>query len=248
MTIYYQDGHVTLYHGDAREIAPGIKADAIVTDPPYGDTSLSWDTWPTGWVGAVSHIPQMWCFGSMRMFLTHGHEFTGAGYRYGQDIVWEKHNGSGFANDRFKRVHEHAIQWYRGAWGDVSTTPQFTADATKRVVRRKERPTHTGAIEGSTFISEDGGPRLMRSVLAVRSMHGQALHPTEKPGGILSPLIRYSARPTDLVLDPFAGSGSTLVTALSEGRAAVGIEANEAYCEIIARRLDQGVLNLGGIA
>lgn len=248
MSVYYQDDYVTLYHGDSRALAHGIEADAVVTDPPYGDTSLAWDTWPTGWVEAVSAIPSVWCFGSMRMFLDRAHEFTDNGYRYGQEIVWEKHNGSGFHADRFKRVHEFAVHFYRGQWSEVHHEPQYTNDARKRTVRRKERPTHTGEIADSTYTSVDGGPRLMRSVMQVRSMHGRALHPTQKPLGILTPLIRYSCPPGGTVLDPFSGSGSTLAAAAHEGRKAIGIEVDERYCEITAQRLSQGFLDFGAIA
>jgi site-specific DNA-methyltransferase (adenine-specific) len=59
----------------------------------------------------------------------------------------------------------------------------------------------------------------------------------EKPLGILDPLIRYACPPGGLVLDPFAGSGSTLDAARQCGRRAIGVEANERYAEAAARRL-----------
>jgi len=244
---YYQDDHCTIYHGDARDIMPAIANDVgsvVITDPPYGETSLEWDRWPTGWIDALpSSVRQLWCFGSMRMFLERSADFHA--WSYGQEIVWEKHNGSGFANDRFKRVHEFATHWYRGRWSDINVTPQYTHDATKRAVRRKTRPTHTGHIEQSAYRSEDGGPRLQRSVLRVRSCHGHAIHPTEKPLGIIQPLIGYSTTPGDVVVDPFMGSGSVLDAARQTGRAAIGIEISERYCEIAANRLDQGILDFG---
>jgi site-specific DNA-methyltransferase (adenine-specific) len=249
MDPYYQDDYVTLYHGDSRELVAGLTADLVVTDPPYGDTSLDWDRWPDGWVDAVSDsLPgatSLWCFGSMRMHLDRRNDF--AAWTYGQEVIWEKHNGSGFHADRFKRVHEIAMHWYRGVWGDVYKDPQYNNDARARTVRRKQRPTHTGHIEAATYTSEDGGPRLVRSVIPVRSMHGTAIHPTEKPVGILEPLIRYSCPPGGTVLDPFAGSGSTLVAARNTGRHAIGIEAREDYCEAAAKRLSQGVLELSGL-
>ena len=244
-TPYYSDEHVTLWHGDCRELT--LAADTVVTDPPYGDTSLTWDIWPDRWVDHVSAgLPaaaSLWCFGSMRMHLTHRTEFDA--WTYGQEIVWEKHNGSGFHADRFKRVHEIALHWYRGPWADVFKDPQFTNDATARTVRRKTRPTHTGNIDDAAYTSVDGGPKLMRSVQYVRSMHGRAIHPTEKPTGILEPLIRYSCPPGGTVLDPFAGSGSTLAAAAATGRKAIGVEIDERYCEAAAQRLSQGVLDLG---
>jgi len=247
MSIYYQDEHVTLYHGNFREAMGNMTADAIVTDPPYGETSLDWDVWPTGWVESMTAIANsMWCLGSMRMFLDHAADFSG--WKLSQDIVWEKHNGSGFHSDRFKRVHENVLHWYRGEWGGVYHEPQFTNDARARTVRRKARPTHTGNIDAASYTSVDGGPRLMRSVLQVRSMHGNAIHPTEKPVGILEPLIAYACPPGGLVFDPFAGSGSTIAAAKNLGRRAVGYEIREEQCETTAKRLSQGVLPLAGLA
>jgi site-specific DNA-methyltransferase (adenine-specific) len=73
-------------------------------------------------------------------------------------------------------------------------------------------------------------------------MHGRALHPTEKPIGLLDPLIRYACPVGGLVLDPFAGSGSTLDAARQAGRRAIGIEASEQYAERAALRLSQATL------
>lgn len=242
---YYANGSVTLYHGDFREVLPptGYFA-AIVTDPPYGETNLTWDRWVDDWPSTLAgRSRQMWCFGSMRMFLEHRDEF--APWKFGQEIVWEKHNGSSFDTTRFRRVHELAAHFYQGEWSSLTKNMQTTPDATARVVRRKARPAQWHGETGSTvYTSNDGGPRMMRSVLFERSEHGRALHPTQKPLGILLPLIAYSTDVGDAVLDPFAGSGSTLAAARLLGRAAVGVEASEEFCEVIARRLDQGVLDI----
>jgi site-specific DNA-methyltransferase (adenine-specific) len=178
----------------------------------------------------------MWCFGSMRMFLDRAPEF--AGWKLSQDIVWEKHNGTGFAADRFKRVHEIATHWYRGDWRDTHhDTPRVAYVGPDKHARARydDRAAHAGSIKAVTY--EDDGTRLMRSVIKVKSVRGRAIHETEKPLGILDPLIRYACPPGGLVVDPFAGSGSTLDAARQTGRRAIGIEAHEPYAEAAARRL-----------
>src|SRR5215510_4988988 len=241
----YDDGMVVLYHADARDLAGRIRADLVIADPPYGETSLEWDRWLSDWPGLLD-ASSMWCFGSMRMFIERGDEFREAGWRLSQDLVWEKHNGSSFHADRFKRVHEAVTHWYRGAWADIHHETPTTPDARAMVVRRKQRPSHTGEIAYSTYVSHDGGPRLMRSVIYSRSCHGYALHPTQKPTAVIEPLIVYGCPPGGLVLDPFAGSGSSLLAARATGRRAVGIEVREEYVEAAISRLAQGTLDFAG--
>jgi len=241
VTLYYEDDSVMIFHADCRDVLGTLHANAVVTDPPYGETSLDWDVPVSEWARLL--IPDsLWCFGSLRMFMRRAEEF--AGWNLAQDVVWEKHNGSNFHADRFRRVHEIAAHFYRGAWDAIYKQPVTTQDATARAVRRKERPPHTGEIAGSTYTSEDGGPRLMRSVIAVPSCHGYAQHPTQKPVGILRPLIEYSTPVGGVVLDPFMGSGSTLVAAKEAGRAAIGVDVDERYCEIAAGRCAQGVFDI----
>jgi site-specific DNA-methyltransferase (adenine-specific) len=182
----------------------------------------------------------MWVFGSQRMFFERAAEFVG--WSLAQDVVWEKHNGAGFFADRFRRVHELALQFYRddAPWSGVYKAPQFTTDATARTVRRKGRPAHwTGERGDSVFRSEDGGPRLMRSVLFVRSEHGRALHPTQKPLGIVEPLLLYGCPKGGTVLDPFAGSGTTGLLARRHGMSAILIEGDAEFVALIDRRLEE---------
>lgn len=248
MKPYFEQGGISVYCGHVRDVLATMDASEIglvLADPPYGVTSLAWDRWPDSWpmtvAGAIPDETPLWCFGSMRMFVEHMTEFTGAGWRFAQDVIWEKHNGSNFHADRFRRVHEMATQWYRGDWGAVFKEPQFTQDVTARQVRRKGRPAHTGEIKGSSYVSEDGGSRLMRSVLQVPSVHGDTdvFNETQKPLGILEPLIRYSLAPGKVLLDPFCGAGSSLVVAKQLGARAVGIDIREEQCEATARRLTQ---------
>jgi site-specific DNA-methyltransferase (adenine-specific) len=222
---------VEIITGDCRKVLqPHAPFDMLVADPPYGDTSLAWDKRVDGWLQVARSILKpngsMWVFGSMRFFIDQGHQFRDAGFRLAQDIVWEKHNGSAFHADRFKRVHEQSVQFYNvnAKWEDIYNDVQTTPDATARTVRRKKRPPHTGHIEAGSYESEDGGPRIMRSVIYMRSMHGKAIHPTEKPAELIEVLVRTSCPKGGLVGDMFSGSGAAGEACRRSGRNYIGAE------------------------
>lgn len=233
-----------IHVGDCREVLPTLPAgfaDCCIADPPYGDTSLDWDHVCAGWIPHVARALKpagsVWVFGSMRFLAPLFAEMADAGFAYSQDVVWAKQNGTGFHNDRFRRIHEHAAMFYRGPWAEVYHATQYTNDARAKVVRKKDRPVHTGNIKPSTYVSVDGGPRLMRSVLEVKNEHGRAVHPTQKPVGLLLPLIRYSCPLGGMVLDPFAGSGSTGAAAEIAGVDSVLIEKHAGRAETMRERL-----------
>lgn len=233
-----------LHFGDCRAVMrdfPPGSVDACITDPPYGDTSLEWDAQVSGWLDEVARVlkpnASIWVFGSMRFLAPLFEEMDALGFKYSQDIVWEKQNGTGFHNDRFRRVHEHAVLFYRGAWSDVYHDTQYTNDATAKTVRRKARPAHTGHIERGHYVSEDGGPKLMRSVIYQPNEHGQALHPTQKPVELVLPLVRYSVPPGGIVLDPFMGSASVGMSARIAEREYIGIDNRADYFAICQRRM-----------
>lgn len=242
---YYQDNAVTLYHGECMDMLGSIAdCDAIITDPPYEETSLEWDQWPAGWPSLISRSStQLWCFGSFRMFMEKAPEF--AEWKLAQDIIWEKQNGSGLRNDRFRRVHELAAHFYQGKWEDLyHDTPRVPAPpgSFKKPLKRSTKPQHFGGLSAGNY--SYGEDRLQRSVIKANNCHRYANHPTQKPVSIVAPLISYSVPPGGLVLDPFAGSGTTGRVAKDTGRRAILIEKKESNCEIIACRMSQEVLAL----
>jgi DNA modification methylase len=212
VTPYYADESVTLWHGDCMASSDWQRADVLLTDPPYGIAYRS---------------------------------------NWHSDVM-----ARSIANDEDTSLRDAVLT----AWGDRPALVFGTW--------RKERPrgTHTrlvwdtlGAL-GMGDLSVPWKPsdqeiyvigkgfrgRRTSNVLSFPPVHSTAstgrinsrLHPHEKPVPLLRELIRKC--PPGVIVDPFAGSGSTLVAARLEGRKAIGVELDEGYCEIIAQRLQRG--------
>lgn len=244
---YFEADGITLHHGDCRDLLPrlGVRPDAVVTDPPYGETSAAWDVWPDGWVKAVGAVlpdaASLWMFGSTRMMLTHAADL--AGWRYAQESLWVKRNGTGpTSRDRLVKVHEWAYHWYRGRWSDLyhewEREPSSGPTRQSAVRKSPSAVAHQGARRANEW--RDDGTRQPRSVTFVveaPSVRYAKRHQDEKPLACVIPLVRECVPPGGLVLDPFAGSGTTGIAARMLGRRALLIEADERSCEVIATRL-----------
>jgi len=224
-TIYYKDEHVELWHGDCRKTDAWLTADVLVTDPPYGRR------WRQGRHWDANHTD-------------------------------DRHVGISGDDDTGVRDAALALWGDRPAvaFGDLMLPPPA---GTKLVgIYRKPPNAGTrGAIGGFRRDAEaiyligpwQSGLGGRSSVIATRarsqgnpsSPQGQYGHPHAKPLDVMSQLIE--ACPPGIVADPFAGSGSTLVAARNLGRRAIGVELEEPYCEVIAQRLSQGVLDFGEV-
>lgn len=247
---YYADADATIYHGNCLDVLPSLEVtpDACVTDPPYGETSAAWDSWPTGWVGAVAAIlpasASLWFCGSTRLLLERAPELSGGGWRYAQELLWVKANGSGpTRRDRLVRVHEWAYHWYRGRWGDLhhEWTREPSGGIDKSAVRTPDQVAHRHTYAAASSYVDDGlrQPRSVVMSVVAPSVRGQHRHPTEKPEAVMAALVRECVPPGGLVIDPFAGVGTTALAARSVGRRSVLVESDERYCELAARRLGQ---------
>ena len=216
---YYEDDLVKLYHGDCLEVTEWLDADALVTDPPYGRRWKQGDT--------------------------------------GKGRGWASDNHAGIANDATTEVRDTALsQWgSRPAivFGDLMLAPPR---GTKHVLvyDKGNDAGFTGAVGGYRrnveaiyLIGKGHGSGLggRSAVVSTRTSAGGNLarttgHPHTKPLDVMTELILNTH--LHVVADPFAGSGSTLVAAKQLGRRAIGVELEERYCEIAARRLSQDTL------
>lgn len=217
MKPYYEDGTVTIYHGDCREVLPMLEADVLVTDPPYG---IGWQQHGGGVNGKTR--------GSRRHLGIAGDDDTSA-----RDAVLAGWTGPALVFGSFRaappaEVKQTLIFRKSPDAGLMGSVTGFRTDAEPIFLLGPwpKRNAHSSSI--------------IESRIGLQTLQDGDSHPHAKPLDVMRKLI--TACPPGVILDPFMGSGSTLRAAKDLGRRAIGIEIEERYCEIAARRLGQEVL------
>ncbi len=206
---YYNEGGMTIYHGDCREILPHLpKVDLVLTDPPYGiefrsnhrfikhDKIAGDDCLP---LDTIQYLIDEAAWNATYVF--HRWDQLPMLPKAKSVLAWVKNNWS-----MGDLEHEHGRQWEACSFY---------------------------ALPGHKFIE-----RIPDVLFANKT--GNEFHPTEKPVILMKKILAANVGHT--ILDPFLGSGSTLRAAKDLSREAIGIEIEEKYCEIAARRLGQEVL------
>lgn len=225
MRAYYEDDQVTLYHGDCLEITEWLAADVLVTDPPYG---IRWEQKKGG---NQRHLRKQ--LDRTRSVLAGD---TSPEVRDAALRIWGDRPVIAFGSWRVprpSRLHSVLI-WHK-------------ANASSGVCNAAFFSVHEEIYILGTKGWRASSPPLL-SVLSTSECRQyqprETGHPTSKPVGLMERLIDRC--PPGVIADPFAGSGSTLVAARNLGRKAIGVELEERYCELIAKRLDQMCLDFGG--
>jgi site-specific DNA-methyltransferase (adenine-specific) len=271
MTPFYEDAHITLFCADVRDVEPSelVGTACVVTSPAYnvgldydgGTDALRWaEYWHLAehtcrllagailsggrvWVNTAVSVPETIHVGGhhsgwtakRRVLLARGwaDALEVAGLELVDQVAWCSVRGSGTA-------------W--GSWQSPSS-PNLRGDYEAVTVACRGGWERRAPGDLAGWRDTIGGwPDLCSTVWAIQPEHRDGTHPAPFPVELAARCIRLSTWPGETVVDPFAGSGSTLIAARDLGRRAIGIERSERYCERIVHRLSQGALDFGGAA
>jgi len=212
MEVYYQDESVQIFHGDCREILPSLRGALVCTDPPY-NCGKDYGVWD-------DDLPTPEYQAIMRevvaLSLTAAPNQAWVAPRY-QLPFWL---------DLLPKSHLVAIRRgargpYRGGWSD-----QF------EIALAIGKPSSAECDLWDDIRLKGEGYFFREQTFE---------HPGYTPYPIGKRFISLLSGPSDVVIEPFAGTGTFLRAAKDLGRKAIGIEINEAYCEIAAKRMSQEV-------
>jgi DNA modification methylase len=240
MKPYYEEDGITIYHGDCLEVMDGLAAhgvSAICTDPPYSSgtrregakglrKSMNRTTDDAAWFGTdcLTTNGFLWM---MRACAMEWKRLLRPGGHILSFIDWRMMPALAGAIESADLRHAGMLVWDKRMFGMGSCF----------------RNQHELILHFTYGVGSEPQRRDCPNVLSYSAVRGGE-HGTEKPVELMAALLSVVAPPDGVVLDCFAGVGSTLAAAKHLGINAVGIEAEERYCEIAAKRLAQGVLAL----
>jgi site-specific DNA-methyltransferase (adenine-specific) len=241
MNLYYSDKWVRIYQGDYQELAPSLaaKVDLILTDPPYGVTHNKADIC-VDLYDLLTRYPAV--VFSQQPYTTD--VINGNRRQFKYELIWDKVLTSGFlnANRAPLRRHENIL-----IFGSVKYNPQKTVgDKNHSKGKSKTNQNNNygdyGFIDNTDSLGELKHPH---SIVTFPKPHPSvALHRTEKPTALIEWLIKTYSDENDVIFDPFLGSGTTAYCAKKLNRRCLGIEIDESFCEIAAKRCNQEVMVL----
>jgi site-specific DNA-methyltransferase (adenine-specific) len=226
MRAYYEDDVVAIYHGDCREILPELpRVDLVLTDPPWG---IGYDT------------------GGRREATTNPQRCTKhiAPNRYGV-FTWDY--------EPFDPASILALETNAIVWGGDNFASKLT-DGRAWLCWVKVNGSYSHLRQGDMELAWTNcvvRPRVFNHLwmgfLRESESGVSNYHPTQKPVALMRWCIGL-VKNVGSVLDPYMGSGTTLRAAKDLGIRAIGIEINEAYCEVAAKRMAQEVFQFNGLA
>ncbi|TMR10099.1 site-specific DNA-methyltransferase [Nonomuraea turkmeniaca] len=218
---FYEDDLVHLYQGDAldilAELGPG-DADHVVTDPPYQTTGTSWATKASSWADTMNtaHWFTTWYQHVARILPDHGSFWSCCNWRT-LPIVQRAAHDARLDITSVAVWHKDAIR--TGSPRGLRADHELIAVMAKAAFRIADRSA------GDVWTIKTG----------TRKPHG---HPAEKPVALPARILELiQATPGQIILDPFAGSGTTAEAAKRRGHKVIAIEADAAWCQTIATRL-----------
>jgi site-specific DNA-methyltransferase (adenine-specific) len=240
---YYYDDHTAIAHADCRDILPHLpKVDLVLTDPPYGVTQNQWDDLSI----TLDAFDCLSCVPIVCTCQNPSSSILVSRYlkRFKWSDVWEKSQAKGFLNCKIMplRQHEDILVFCDGK---IPFYPQITKKNPDNIRPHLDtgQSSNYGQFSESRTRTIPLDKTYPRSIVKLNNSQNR-YHPTEKPLQLFLYLLKSFSASGDTILDPFMGSGTTLVAAQQLGRHGIGIEIEEKYCEIAVKRLQQEVLPL----
>ena len=232
---YYSDDTTTLYLGDCIEVMDTLDAatiDTVLTDPPYSSGGRRENAKSVRKSMNRSSEDDDWIRGDAMSTPGFVHLLRLCGLRW-RTLLKPGGHALAFIDWRMAAPLAAALET-----ADLRQHPLLVWNKVNLGMGAIFRNQHEFIVHMSAGNPTPPQRRDVANVLSFPAVR-RGDHPTEKPAALLETLLSVVCPPGGLVLDPFAGSGSTLTAAAATGRRAIGVEADERYCEVIATRLSQ---------